>query len=220
MQKKSLGIVLTYIRYRETSILVTIYTKSSGIKSFIENGVRSAKGKHKMALFQPLNLLDLDLFLKDKGLCRISEAKSAYPFKEIPYNIYKSSIALFLAEVLYKVLKEEEENIPLFDFLEDKIKELDQIKAGLENFHIYFLWELMVFLGIFPETMHEMFSQLGNRSPELEAMMERLILRGQAEGLNRKIRSEMIQVLLDFYHLHLESLGEIKSLDVLHEVLS
>ena len=50
--------------------------------------------------------------------------------------------------------------------------------------------------------------------------MERLILRGQAEGLNRKIRSEMIQVLLDFYHLHLESLGEIKSLDVLHEVLS
>ena len=97
---------------------------SSGIKSFIENGVRSAKGKHKMALFQPLNLLDLDLFLKDKGLCRISEAKSAYPFKETPYNIYKSSIALFLAEVLCKVLKEEEENVPLFDFLEEKIKEL------------------------------------------------------------------------------------------------
>ena len=220
MQKKSLGIVLTYIRYRETSILVTIYTKSSGIKSFIENGVRSAKGKHKMALFQALNILDLDLFLKDKGLCRISEAKSAYPFKEIPYNIFKSSIALFLAEVLYKVLKEEEENIPLFDFLEEKIKELDQLKVGLENFHIYFLWDLMVFLGIFPATVQEMFFQLGNRSSELAVQMERLILNHENQGLNRKIRSEMLHALLDFYHLHLESLGEIKSLDVLHEVLS
>ena len=220
MQTKSPGIVLNYIRYRETSILVSIYTRSSGIKSFIENGVRSSKGKHKMALFQPMNLLDLEMFIKNKGLCRISEAKCYYPFKEIPYTIYKSSIALFLTEVLYKVLKEEEENIPLFEYLEGQIKDLDQAKAGIENFHIHFLWDLMLYLGIFPGTVKEMFLQLGNRSKELELLMEQLIELHQTDKLNRGIRNEMLLALLGFYHLHLESLGEIKSLAVLHEVLA
>lgn len=220
MQTKSPGIVLNYIRYRETSILVSIYTRSAGIKSFIENGVRSSKGKHKIALFQPMNLLDLDLFVKSKGLSRISEAKCYYPFKEIPYNIYKSSIALFLTEVLYKVLKEEEENIPLFEFLEDQIKQLDEVKEGIENFHILFLWDLMLYLGIFPGTVHELFLQLGNRSKELEDLMSQLVELKKTEKLNRTIRNEMLLALLDFYHLHLESLGEIKSLSVLHEVLA
>lgn len=220
MQTKSPGIVLNYIRYRETSILVNIYTRSAGIKSFIENGVRSTKGKHKIALFQPLNLLDLEMFLKNKGLCRISEAKCHYPFKEIPYKIHKSSIALFLAEVLYKVLKEEEENIPLFEFLEDQIKQLDESKGGIENFHIRFLWDLMLYVGIFPGTVKEMFLQLGNRSKELETTMQQLIEFGHSEKLNRGIRTEMVLAILDFYYLHLESLGEIKSLAVLQEVLA
>lgn len=220
MQTKSPGIVLNYIRYRETSILVTIYTRSAGIKSFIENGVRSTKGKHKIALFQPLNLLDLEMFLKNKGLGRISEAKCYYPFKEIPYKIHKSSIALFLAEVLYKVLKEEEENIPLFAYLEEQIQRLDEMQSGVENFHIHFLWDLMLYVGIFPGTVKEMCVQLGNRSKELEEAMQQLIELGQSEKLNRSIRAEMVMAILDFYHLHLESLGEIKSLAVLQEVLA
>ncbi len=220
MQTKSPGIVLNYIRYRETSILVTIYTQAAGIRSFIENGVRSSKGKHKMALFQPLNLLDLEMFVKSKGLCRIAEAKCHYPFKEIPYQIHKSSIALFLTEVLYKVLKEEEENLPLFEFLESQIKYLDQAKSGIENFHIYFLWDLMLYVGIFPGTVKEMFLQLGNRSKELEDLMQQMIELKQVTHLNRGIRNEMVLALIDFYHLHLDSLGEIKSLSVLHEVLA
>ncbi|MEY2793346.1 MAG: hypothetical protein RJA76_1338 [Bacteroidota bacterium] len=220
MQTKSPGIVLNYIRYRETSILVTIYTRSSGIKSFIENGVRSSKGKHKIALFQPLNLLELEMFIKSKGLCRIAEAKCYFPFKEIPYTIHKSSIALFLTEVLYKVLKEEEENIPLFEFLESQIRVLDDLQSGIENFHIFFLWDLMLYLGIFPGTVHEMFQQLGNRSLELEKMMYQLLELKKVEKLNREIRNEMVKALMDFYHLHLDSMGEIKSLAVLHEVLA
>ncbi len=220
MQTKSPGIVLNYMKYRETSILVTIYTRSAGIKSFIENGVRSSKGKHKIALFQPLNLLDLEMFLKKKGLCRISEAKCYYPFKEIPYTIFKSSIALFLTEVLCKVLKEEEENIPLFAYLEHQIKTLDEAKQGIENFHIYFLWDLMLYLGIFPGTVHELFLQLGNRSVELEQVMHQLIELKQIDKLNRELRNEMVMALLDFYHLHLDTFGEIRSLTVLHEVLA
>ena len=125
-----------------------------------------------------------------------------------------------MTEVLYKVLKEEEENIPLFEFLEDQIKQLDEAKEGIENFHILFLWDLMLYLGIFPGTVHELFLQLGNRSKELEDLMSQLVELKKTEKLNRTIRNEMLLALLDFYHLHLESLGEIKSLSVLHEVLA
>ena len=101
MQRKTRGLVINNMRYRETSLLITIYTAEFGIASYIENGVRSAKAKHKMALFQPLTLLDLEVYHKPgKGLHRISEAKCYYPYQQIPFDIIKSSIALFLSEVL------------------------------------------------------------------------------------------------------------------------
>jgi DNA repair protein RecO len=109
MLSKTQGIVISYMRYRETSIVVNVYTSEMGICSYIENGVRSAKAKHKMALFQPLTLLDLEVYHKPgKGLHRISEAKCFFPYQAIPFDIAKSSLALFLSEVLSKVLKEEE----------------------------------------------------------------------------------------------------------------
>jgi DNA repair protein RecO (recombination protein O) len=87
MLNKTKGIVIQYMKYRESSLLVTIYTAEFGICSYVENGVRSAKAKHKIALFQPLTLLELEVYHKPgKGLHRISEAKCYYPYRKIPFD--------------------------------------------------------------------------------------------------------------------------------------
>ena len=171
MVTKTRGIVLHYLRYRETSLLVTIYTAELGIASYIENGVRSAKAKHKMALFQPTTLLDLEVFHKPgKGLHRISEAKCYFPYRQIPFDIAKSSIALFLSEILSKVLKEEESNVPLFDFLEDSFQFLDRATAHYENFHIQFLWNLSIFLGFNPSNAKEFKEQVLQASSTFQSL--------------------------------------------------
>lgn len=103
MLKKTQGIVIHYIKYRESSIIVKIFTRDLGLKSYIVNGVRSAKSKSKMALYQPLSLLDLVVYDKENAsLNRISEVKLNYPFQRIPFDFHRSGVAMFVGEVLSK----------------------------------------------------------------------------------------------------------------------
>ncbi|MEY3631715.1 MAG: hypothetical protein RL408_1269 [Bacteroidota bacterium] len=225
MLSKTQGIVISYLRYRETSILVNVYTSEMGICSYIENGVRSAKAKHKMALFQPLTLLDLEVYHKPgKGLHRISEAKCFFPYQAIPFDIAKSSLALFLSEVLSKVLKEEEANPVLFDFLSQSLQYLDRATDHFENFHLQFLWQLAAFLGFGAGNAAEFYQQLkaaGCIVPsftELDALIHADY--GHPMVLHRAERKELLAGMLQYYQLHMENFGEIRSLQILQEVLA
>jgi DNA repair protein RecO (recombination protein O) len=228
MLNKTKGIVINYMKYRESSILVTIYTAELGISSYVENGVRSAKAKHKIALFQPLTLLDLEVYHKPgKGLHRISEAKCYYPYRKIPFDIAFTSIALFLTEVLGKVLKEEEANPVLFAFLEESFRLLDQAVGHMENFHLQFLWRLSEFLGFHAGLVGEFLDQLreagvpgmGDLDPKaVQDLFDSEY--GEAVSINRAQRAAILRALIYYYGLHMESFGELKSLQVLQEVMS
>lgn len=230
MLTKTKGIVIHYLKYRETSLLVTIYTSELGIASYIENGVRSAKAKHKMALFQPLTLLDMEVYSKPgKGLNRISELKCYFPYQQIPFDIAKSSIALFLSEVLNKVLKEEESNPLLFQFLEESLQFLDSSKEHFENFHIQFLWNLSAFLGFSPSNATEFYQQLslartefGRPDPTTLSLLDQLILAdyGTAISLTKVQRKEILAAVIRYYQIHVESFNELRSLQILQEVLA
>jgi len=228
MLTKTKGLVLHNLKYRESSLLVTMYTSEFGIASYIENGVRSAKAKHKMALFQPLTLLDLEVFHKPgRGLHRISEAKCYFPYRQIPFEVAKSSIALFLSEVLAKVLKEEEANFPLFDFLEESFQFLDGAQGNYENFHIQFLWNLASYLGFGPGSTLELLGQLKQAQFTGVNVMDAQILNdlvmanyGEPFLISRSQRKECLSGLLHFYRLHIESFGELRSWEILQEVMA
>jgi DNA repair protein RecO (recombination protein O) len=227
MLQKTKGIVINYIKLRETSIVVNIYTEEFGIRSYIENGIRSAKSKNKIALFQPLTILDMVVFEKEnKGLKRISEIKCNHPYQSLPYDISKSSIALFLAEILKKTLKEEESNLSLFNFLEYSFRYLDEIGSDIHNFHLIFLVKLSSFLGFSPETSEQVLNefQLVNLRPfntELMNQFNELIASDYQTPLkiNRAQRAALLDIILSFYKIHIDGFGEIRSHAVLKEVL-
>ncbi|MDP5140324.1 MAG: DNA repair protein RecO, partial [Spirosomaceae bacterium] len=133
MLHKTRGIIINFIAYRETSIITKVYTEEFGIQTYIENGVRSSRGRNRMALFQPATLLDLVVYMNPKkDIQRISEIKCNNPYQTLPYDVLKSSIALFMTEILHKTLKEESENKPLFNFLNQTLIDLDESKVGFE----------------------------------------------------------------------------------------
>lgn len=233
---KTRGIVLNYMRYRETSIIARIYTERLGLQSYVVNGVRKSKPPGRIALFQPLTLLDLVAYTsRNGGLTRLSEFRCAEPFRTLPYDVRKSSIALLLSEIVGRVLLEEEENEPLFTFLHDAVLAFDRQEEGFENFALEFLLQLSHYLGFGPETGEQITSQVAFaaespgsaagpkalRFQEFEQHFDDLLHRPAAARIpNGRVRRELLSVLIRYYQLHVEHLGDIRSLAVLSEVLA
>ncbi|MGR3810496.1 DNA repair protein RecO [Jiulongibacter sp. NS-SX5] len=229
MLHKTKGIVINFIPYRETSIICKIYTEKFGIQSYIENGVRTARGKNKIALFQPLTLLDLVVYHDDKkDLHRISELKCTAPLTEIPFEIRKSTISIFLNELLSKTLKEQTENESLFFFLYQSILTLDVMQDHIENFHLIFLIKYSFQLGFAPQQAEEIavqFKEFGVNIPVEQETKRYLDMLMHAQytdqiEMGKTFRNHLLDVLLNFYRLHQEEFGELKSLAVLREIMS
>lgn len=236
MLVKTLGIVLNHIKYRESSIIARVYTEQLGLQSYIINGVRKKGSGSRIALFQPFTLLDMVVYTSAKGgLTRISEYKSAHPFSSIPFDIRKSSMVLFLSEVVSRTIKEEEENQSLFNFLYNAIILFDELKDGFENFHLVFLLQLSHHLGFGPTSGAEIVEQVAFSSNAQSATAAPTVLAMQAhESLfdqllqepdhaqvpNGKVRRDLLHILIRYYQLHVDRLGEINSLAILSEVLA
>ncbi len=235
MIQNTKGIVLNHIKYKESSIIVNIYTQLFGRQSYVVNRVRSSKNKGNSVLLQPLTLLDLQVYHRPKAeLHRIKDFKLLHPLTSIPFEQNKRAVAFFLTEIMSKVLREEEKNTDLFDFIYHSIEVFDAGVEGDHNFHLFFLFQLSRFLGFGPETGVEdkgYFDLLNGRYSTFEPS-HGYFIRGEVmakwqqlahldiEGLNQlqlstTTRSDLLQALIRYYELHLDGLGQIKSLEVL-----
>lgn len=223
MLHKTRGVVFRFTRYRETSVIVNIFTELFGLQSYIVNGVRSNKASSsKMALYQPLTFLDLVVYHREHAhLNRIREVKCLYPYRTITSEVKKTTLAIFLNEILNKTVREESHAEELFEFLYHSFRTLDNQESGYENFHLIFMLKLSRYLGFGAQRISEimgphMLSEEEERSLEqlLGADYETPCDIGQAQ------RRTLLDLLLKFYVSHIDSLGEIRSVQVLKEVLS
>ena len=225
MLHKTRGIAISYIKYKESSIIARIFTEAFGMQSYIVNSVRSSSAKSKIALGQKLTILDLVGYHNTKKeINRSSENKCSFTFRTIPYQIRKSSIAMFLTELLYQVLREEGENEQLFEFVHESVVLFDRIQENYENFHLHFMLSLSRFLGIRPESAKAMMEEVGHRRKFDGIFVEQLNFMlqskyGQEQKLTKATRNEILALILDYYRFHYDSIRDLKSIQVLKEVL-
>jgi DNA repair protein RecO (recombination protein O) len=239
MLHKTQGIVLNHLKYGDTSLISTIYTSTHGRKTFLIQGVYKRKSRFHASFFQPLTLLDLEIYVQPRReLQRIREISIDHPFQHIPFDTTKSAIALFLSEILYKTLKEEEPNPSLFDYLYHALQFFDVNTIGSSNFHLVFLINLSRFLGFYPinnfSETNCLFDSLNGRffpylttqqseSERKTSFWMHQLLNTTFENLdslsmNHQIRNDLLRLLIEFYSLHLGGLGAIKSHSVLQNV--
>jgi len=237
MLVKTKAIVISALRYQEKSLIVKCFTQAAGLKSyFVHNAFSSARNSLKNAYFQPLTILEIEAVHKNKGtLENFKEIRLAVPYNTINTDIVKSTIVIFLSEVLHHSIKEEEKNEDLFSFLETALHWLDT-HDEIANFHLILLLETTKFLGFYPESS-------ANLSPyfemtegvftdghgisclsESETILFRRLI-GLRFGTGQKIfngtdRQALLKILLDYYSLHLDGFAKPKSLEVLREVFS
>ncbi len=227
MLHKTQGIVLSHIKYGETSIIARIFTEVSGLQSYIIHGLRKKKSQYSMALFQSLTLLDIVVYhRKQRGLQRIAEVKCSRPNSHLLLNIKKTTIAVFLADLLAKVLHKEEHNKPLFNFLWQAVLALEKQSTNYELFHLEFMLQLCRYLGFGISTTEEIYSQLrysGQYKPPSQQAIQGLnnLLKKETKRyvlISKPLRRELLDTVIQFYQLHIESLCTLPSLKVLQEI--
>lgn len=236
---KTRAIVLSAIKYAEADLIVSCYTENHGIKSYLlRNILKSKRASLKASYFQPLTQLDIVATHKNKGSLEfIREAKVTVPYKSLHTDVIKTSLVMFLSEILKSCIREEEPNPQLFQFLEDSISWLDE-NNQVANFHIYFLLQLSSYLGFYPDASEKeqpyfnvlegIFQQNKIDSYCLEGDTVDCFKQffdidfNQIENikLSKKSRSEVLDLLLTYYQIHVQGYQKPKSLVVLNQLFS
>ena len=147
---KTRGIILRTVKYSETSVIADIYTEGGGLRSYIISGVRTQRSKVAMGLLQVMSLVDIVAYDAQGKLNRIKEIHAAHVYMALPFDVRRSSIGLFMAEVTRRTIRESEENEELFVFLFEIFKFLDETTERFTNLHLSFLLELSGHLGFRP----------------------------------------------------------------------
>lgn len=235
---KSIGIVFRTVKYSETSLILDVFTREKGMRSFIVSGVRSSKSRQKASLYQHLNILDLVAYDKDNALARIKECKINHYYQRLSYDVVRSSIGLFLLEVCKNAIKEKEENLELFDFIHNRLTLLDsddELNFGI--FPIKFLLDLSQYIGFMPYNNYcldsPIFDLYNGRfiatpsekyisTPEVSkfiALIDKTELRDlKSISISKEIRNMILDDLIIYFRLHIDSFKDLKTLPVLRSI--
>ncbi|RKR81902.1 DNA replication and repair protein RecO [Mucilaginibacter gracilis] len=240
MLHKTRGIVFKTTNYGESSVIVQVYTEKFGLQSYIINGVKKPRAKISRNMLQPLYLLDMVVYHKPAGsIQRIAELKNAPPLQTIAYDLVKTSIVMFLNEVLYKAVKHQDADENLFGFVFHAIEWLDHQQQGLANFHMLFLLKLTRYMGFYPEINVDVNADFFDMkegvfkhykpehtlylSPPHTQNFNKLLQHSfenmQHLKLAKDERRYLIAKLLEYYALHIEGFGYVHSHEILEEVL-
>lgn len=232
------AIVLSSIKYSDSDLIVKCYTQE-GLKSYmLKRILKAKKGKLKVAYFQPLTQLEMVVNHNIKGnLNFIKEVKITFPYRTIPFNVLKQTIVLFLSEILSKSIQEEEMNLSLFQYLETSLIWLDT-HDQISNFHLLFLLNLTKYLGFYPEKGtkdYPYFSLEEGRffhfkSKNYPVSTENLTFLNQLLGINFEglhklefnavTRQSFLDMLIQYFELHLPGFNKPKSLAILKSVFA
>lgn len=167
-------------------------------------------------------------------------------YGSIQSNPVKSVVAMFVAEFLVNALREESPNPLLYEYLESSLLWLDGCTQGYANFHLVFIMRMTRFLGIYPgldkrkeergegrgegyyyDLMNSEYNAALPKHPHYinpnEARTIPYLLYMNYDNMHlykfsREQRRRCLEVINDYYRLHLPGFGELKSMDVFKEL--
>lgn len=234
------AIVLSKIKYKDHDLIIKCYTEKFGVISYlVRNALKTKKGKFKAAYFQPLSLLEIQADHKDsRSLQYLRDIKLFVYYNTLHTNVVKSTIAMFISEILSNILKEEEENKLLYSFLETTMIWFDQTSTNT-NFHLLFLIELTKYLGFYPEVSntinaryfnleegkfqakkHNIYSIDGENLTILKQLLGIKFDDTKMLQITSSQKREFLNMILLYFKLHLDGFKHPKSLSILNQVFS
>ncbi|NND77304.1 MAG: DNA repair protein RecO [Flavobacteriales bacterium] len=233
------AIVFRVFPFRDSSYILKAFTEEYGLKSFIIRGSKKSKGNMRSKT-QALNIVQVQW--QERSQNELSYASSIdlkEPFKAISRDVERSSIVLFLSEILYKSIREEMQNRSLYHYIKNALLYLD-VTEEYSNFHIAFLLKLTKYFGFIPlmdqkgktDFFDMQEGSVFNERPDHEYYFspENTELLNSFSGMNfadsesikmtREKRNAFLDDIINYYRYHIDGMDEVKGHEVLQTVFS
>jgi len=239
MLVSSSAIVLSKVRYQDNDLIIKCLTRDLGVVTYMVKNISvSKKSKNKFAFFQLLNILDLETnFNPNRSIQYIKDLKIKYNFKSLHTNIYKSSVVMFLSEILSTIIHNEIKDIELFDFIESSLIWYDKSEES-SAFYLIFLMQMTDYLGFYPDctNMHYNYFNLEEGLFE-NSKNSKYVIKGSSLVLFKTIlgikfdsnklpfidkikKKDILKNIIIYYKLHVDGFKEPKSLKVLNQIFA
>ena len=235
----SSAIVLSKVRYLDNDLIIKCFTRDLGVVSYMVKNISvSKKSKNKFAFFQLLNIIDLETnFNPNRSIQYIKDLKIKYSFKSLHTNIYKSSVVMFLSEILSTIIHNEIEDVELFDFIEDSLIWYDQSEAS-SAFYLIFLMKITNYLGFYPDCTNMNYNYFNLEEGLFEnSKNSKYVISGDDLVLFKTIlgikfdsnklpfidklkKKDILKNILIYYKLHVDGFKDPKSLKVLNQIFA
>lgn len=242
MLLKTRGIVFRTVKYGETSVIADVFTEEKGLHTFIAGSVRTAKARMPYSLFQPMTAVEMVSYFREEAgtLHRLKELRAAEVWSQIPFDIRRGAVALFMAEICRKSIHEGEENRALFGFILDNLHWLDATPYPIANLHLHFLLGLSGFLGFQPQAEMEEGGELffdlkegafwpvppphtqylePGQTAQMLALLHVPLESCHEIPLSHAERKALLLKLLQFYEFHLPGFSNVHTPEILEMVL-
>jgi DNA repair protein RecO (recombination protein O) len=239
MLTKTRGIILRSVKFKESSLILLIFTRELGLKSFIISGMRNQRSGTGPATLQVMNIVDLVAYDKDGSeINRIKEVRPALRYNQLFLNIMFSSIGVFMIEIIRLCIREKEQNVSMYEFLENAFLLLDSQKENAPTFHLSFLLHFCTHLGFQPTVNYapdrNYFDMIEGRfvsappfhrdymNPQLSLVFNQLAITNLSDfrsvAVPKHLRNELIDSIIKYYKIHLGDFGTVKSLEIFKDI--
>jgi DNA repair protein RecO (recombination protein O) len=239
MLQKTRGIVLHVLPYNDKYSIINMFTEDFGRVAYMAYNSHSKRKKISPALLMPLSIINIVAeHYNNRDIHRLTETRLECNLTQVFLNPSKNAIALFISEILYRVLQEREANRNLFNYLYDSINRLEIIEEGIGNFHLTFLFKLSSYLGIHPngdsyksgcffDLQNGVFTDNvpyhNNYLNRQDSVVFARLLKMNYDNMSvftfsRQEKADILHHIISFYKLHLAEFPEIKSLAIMQSL--
>ncbi len=229
------GIIFRTVKFKESSLVLDVYTEAKGLLSMFMNGVYSSKSSRLSSILQIGQMVDLTVYYSEKKeLHRIKEVTPDFIYTSIPNQIHKSAMATFMIELSRQAIKDREAHTDLYQFIKRCLVLLDSQETLDVNYHLRYMLKLCSYLGI---QANNNYSSINNSfdllnagftpyvermnyliTPDLSHLLSQL-MNDQVVMLQYEKRKLLLNILLQYYKIHVEHFGELKSPQVYQSIL-
>ncbi len=237
MLQKTEGIVLKTLKYSESSVITKIFTREYGLSSFIIPGIRSSRNKSKGNLFQPLQILELDVYYHpQKSLLKLKEYRPGHIYTNLYTDMVRQSVTIFGIEVLTKCIHENEVNEKLYDFMRTFLLDTDISTSSKNMMPQQFLLEMSNILGFMPyievpfeeRSYFNLEAGVFEKNPtyaqitldKREALLMFYFLEEKHENFSKTDRLKVLEILLTYFKFHIPNFKQVTSLDIIRQIFS
>ena len=235
-------ISLRTVKYSDSSSIVTLWTRERGRVSAVVPSGSGREAQRRRAIMMPLGTFEaVAVGSAGTDIVRLRDVRPMGLSVAVSGDPVKGAVAIFIAEFLYTVLRDSAPDGHMSDFLFDWTAILAGASRGrLANFPMAFIYNIGHFLGIEPDAgsyapgayfdmRQGRFTStlpLGHTrvldpdAARVVHMLSRLHRRNyHLLRLNRLQRNQILDLMMEYYNIHLAPLTSITSLDILRAVL-